>query len=134
MKTVLVSLIRPQLLSPTRAANFSSLSCKFVVIRENDTLSMIIGDVETYPYHAGLIAQFCHEHAIKSRWIKKPDVIKIYDQDVAIRGGGWAEIIPGTKSCKIYGRSNAYGTFDRTDVGAVLAGQTLFAGYKVTVE
>lgn len=134
MKTALVNLINPYLMSDEGAANSSSLSCKFVMIREDETLNMVIGNVERYPYHAGLIFQFCKEHQIKVRWVKRPDVVQVYDRSVAVLGGGWVEILPESKSCRVYGRSNAYGQFVPEDVQAVLAGRTLLSGYAVTVE
>jgi len=134
MKTALISLIEQFPPPEGRVSSFTTVTCKFVVIREDDTLSLVIGDVGKYPYHASLISEFCRENGIKSRWIKKPDIIKVCDEDIAIRGGGWAEILPGAKSCKVYGRSNAYGRYDRDEVSTVLSGQELFSAYRVTVE
>lgn len=134
MKTSLMCLIEQFPPPDGRVSNYTTVTCKFVVIREDDTLSLVIGDVGKYPYHATLISEFCRENGIKSRWIKKPDVIRVCDEEVAIRGGGWAEIIPGTRSCKVYGRSNAYGRYDSDEVRTVLSGQELLSEYRVTVE
>jgi hypothetical protein len=116
------------------AAGFSALTCKFVVIARPETLSLVMGLYSEYPWHAGLIRRFCRDRNIKSTWVKQPDVIKILDKAVCVRGGGWAEIVSGTKTLTVYGRSNAYGPFDPVEARSVLSGSSLFTSYKIHIE
>ena len=107
--------------------------CKFVLLINKGGLNLVFGPLNIYPYHANLVNQFCLENDIASIWEKKPDFVRVLEQDCEIKGGGWMEIDPFSKQMKFFGRSTAYGLFDPIILAEILTGHSLFGPYHVTV-
>ena len=61
----------------------------------------------------------------------KPDLVEIYDASVQTHGGGWMRIDPVNKSIKIYGRSTAYGTYDREVVTEVISNHQEYSEFSL---
>jgi len=110
------------------------VACKFVMIARTGELAFVFGPVRQYPYHAHLVDAYCRCHDIPATWIKKPDVVEIFDDDCVVRGGGWLELDPAGRKMKVYGKSTAYGAFDTRDLNDILKGAPALDGYTVHVK
>ena len=108
-----------------------TLTCKFVTLLVDGTPHLVVGLVTEFPYHANLIDRFCGERNIASGWEHKPDLVEIYDAGVQTHGGGWMRIDPVNKSIKIYGRSTAYGTYDRDVVTEVISNHQEYSEFSL---
>ncbi len=106
---------------------------KFVVIDHDGRLIMVHGPLKEYPYHASLIHEYCESYEVAAAWLKKPDLIEIYDQDVEIRGGGWLEFDRTARRLSVYGFSTAYGKYVPSDVQHILQSSDSFTGYRITL-
>jgi hypothetical protein len=109
----------------------TTVTCKFVSLLVESTPHLIVGPVDDFPYHANLIDRFCNERNIASAWEHKPDLVEVYDTNVEIHGGGWMRIDPVHKSIKVYGRSTAYGTYDRDVVTEVISNHPEYSEFSL---
>jgi hypothetical protein len=107
------------------------LTCKFVTMLVEGTPHLVVGLVTEFPYHANLIDRFCSERNIASAWEHKPDLVEVYDASVEIHGGGWMRIDPINRHIKIYGRSTAYGTYDRDFVTDVISNHQEYSDFSL---
>lgn len=89
------------------------IRCKFVLMRAEAVNIMVVGLVDTYPYHANLVEKYCDVEGIASHWLRKPDQVEILDRCHCVAGGGWLELNFTDGQMKAYGYSTAYGPFDR---------------------
>ena len=107
--------------------------CKFVLVATEDELNLVFGSYIHYPYHANLIDLFCNRREIPSVWVKKPDLVEIYDAAYQIKGGGWLEIDPPKGTLKFFGESTVYGRFAQSDLNYVLTENELFGSFQAVV-
>lgn len=117
------------------AAQFTSNpreTWKFVLIQSSDATYLILGPVSQFRYHANLVDRFCRQNQIASAWVRKPDLVEVLEPGVRVLGGGHAKVDSTGRSIRFYGRSNAYGPFDRPLVKKMIRDHPLFAG--ITVE
>jgi hypothetical protein len=129
VKTKLLNLIEQ---NPPDSGDGEPLSCKFIVIEHAGALNLVIGPVSDFRYHAALVDRFCSVNELPSGWVRKPDLLEIYDASVAIRGGGLAELDFSDKTCVVHGHSAAYGGFKASDIRQFLGSHALFETYQVT--
>lgn len=106
---------------------------KFVLIKSEDIVTLVLGLVKEFKYHAHLVDQFCQVNKIPSGWRHKPDAVEIYDSRYEVRGGGWIEINVRLSTVKFYGHSTAYGTFRRSDVETCLSKTSLFDRFRISI-
>lgn len=125
------NLIDPADIETVRRIKGAKLACKFVVIEQGGVLHLVFGLVTEYPYHANLIDRFCEDSEIATGWIKKPDLVEVYDDSVSIRGGGYIDFDPHKNIARFSGYSTAYGSYDLSDVRLVTDSDEFFAGYSV---
>jgi|GEM_PF-826523 len=107
------------------------VTCKFVVLLDAGTPVLIYGPVDEFPYHANLVAAFCESKAIAAAWVRKPDLVEIYDQHVEIDGGGWLSIEPFDSQLKLYGHSTAYGGFSFPQVSSLISTVDALADFSI---
>ncbi len=117
----------------TNGARPAKLICKFVLLTDSDCANLVFGTLDSFPYHANLVDQFCIENNLASAWERKPDMVTILEEDCQIQGGGWMEIDPISHQMKFFGRSTAYGRFDPVLLNQVLTEHSLFSPYHITV-
>ncbi|MBD3333023.1 hypothetical protein GF356_09230 [candidate division GN15 bacterium] len=107
---------------------------KFVVLDHDGRLVLIHGPLKEYPYHASLIHEYCESYEVPAAWLKKPDLIEVFDDDVEIRGGGWLEFDDTGRKLSIYGFSTAYGKYVTSDIEHILQSTDSFTGYRITLK
>jgi hypothetical protein len=110
-----------------------TIVCKFVIVACGNELILIFGPVRMYRYHANLVDAYCSNRDIPSGWLKKPDIVEVYDDNYVIQGGGWMDIEPGSNYMKVYGNSTAYGQFDPSDLNSIVDGSPALTGFTVEV-
>ncbi len=106
---------------------------KFVVISNSDSMKLVWGPLEDFPYHANLIDKYCEFKEVPSNWIKKPDLVEIIDSDYEIRGGGWMEVNTELNVVILYSESTAYGKFKSEDIEFDKLLNQYFIDYKIEV-
>ena len=111
--------------------NNKKLNFKFVIIRNQETLNLIYGPLDFFPYHANLVNKFCEDSQIPSAWSKKPDLVEIFEPDSQIRGGGWVELHNLNKLLIFYGYSTAYGKFKLSDLQSIIISKQNFIDYEI---
>lgn len=133
MKTRLLSFIDDN--SPEDCAELAAdgLTCKYVVIRQVDQLSLIVGPYSRFTYHANLVQRFCDLEEIASAWIQKPDQVDILEPDVRIIGGGWLELKGQSKVARFYGASKAYGPVEEDLLGTFSPFRMLETDYSIMI-
>ncbi|MCB2231431.1 hypothetical protein KQH82_12005 [bacterium] len=105
--------------------------CKFIIVEWSAELSLVFGPVRAFEYHAWLLERFCRERQIAAGWVKKPDLVEVYDRSVTLHGGGWMELDFGEKQAEIYGSSTAYGPYRADLARAIIADHPHFARFRV---
>ena len=133
MTVVVYSLVPVSFLRSEQAGESGRLTWKFLVVETADETVLLAGPVSQYPYHADLIEQFCDRHEIPCSWVRKPDLLEVYDPDVNIRGGGHILIDCPEHRMKLGGRSTAYGAFDPGDLAEIVRADSFFEGFEVEI-
>jgi hypothetical protein len=110
------------------------LACKFLLVWDEQCLSLLFGPLSKFPYHAFLLDRFCSDNQIPSSWVKQPDVVEVHAPHIHIRGGGWMEIDFNSKTVRLEGQSRAYGDYDRTALVDLVDNHVYFDGYEWSVE
>ena len=109
MKAELIDLVDVGILSGTQSEK--TVTSKFVLIERNSDLSLVIGKIAVYPYHANLVAKFCEMFDVPSFWERHPDMHTISDNGYII-SGGYFEFKSATESALFCGASTAYGPYN----------------------
>jgi hypothetical protein len=107
------------------------LVCKFILLGVAESLILVGGTWEEFPYHANLIDRFCRDREIAVSWVKKPDLVEIHDSSVRTLGGGWLEIDTGKSLLKVSGRSTAYGRYRAEDFRDVIAADPIYSRFEI---
>ncbi len=110
------------------------LACKFLLVSSDDCLYLLFGPLAEYPYHAALLDRFCKEQQIASSWIKRPDLLEIFDGGCEVRGGGYLELDRVLRTACVSGQSTAYGGFRQPEINRILRGHPFFSEFTWTVE
>lgn len=113
---------------PSKQVN-GKLTCKFVLVWDEQCLYLLFGPPSKFPYHAFLLDRFCSDHQIPSSWVKQPDVVEVHAAHIHIRGGGWMEIDFDSKTVAFGDQSRAYGEYDRVALDGLLVNHPFFNGY-----
>ncbi len=134
LEVKVVDLTRPAGSDPSASDNGDEPVFKFVLISSDAQLTLVLGRVSQYPYHANLVDHFCEGQGIAAGWVKKPDLVEICDTEYAVRGGGWMKFDGSGNSLEVYGNSTAYGKYDPSDLSRVVRVHPFFADYNVGVD
>ena len=110
------------------------LTCKFVLVWDEQCLYLLFGPPSEFPYHAFLLNRFCADNQIPSSWVKQPDVVEVHAPHIHIRGGGWMEIDFDSRSARFEGQSRAYGEYDRAGLVDLVENHSFFDEYDCSVE
>lgn len=110
------------------------LTCKFLLVWDEQCLYLLFGSAAEFPYHAFLLDRFCTDHQIPSSWVKQPDVVEVHAPHIHIRGGGWLEIDCESRTVRLEGQSRAYGDYDRVALVDLVENHPFFEGYDRSVE
>ncbi len=113
-------------------SDIGKLICKFVILEKSGSLSLVMGPVTRFRYHAGLLDHYCREHGIPASWAKKPDLVEIHDSSVVLHGGGWMEVDMDSAKARLYGASTAYGPYRSDLARRIIADHPHFARFRVT--
>lgn len=124
-----ISLFREEL-----ASLREKVSCKFVVVAKSTHYIMVVGDIETYPYHANLLDGFTKKAGVARHWVRQPDQLQLDDPHYRVLGGGFLELDGGEKRARLSGSSKAYGYFDLDAVQTITSISTFFQGFAVSIE
>jgi len=114
-------------------AHDKPLVCKMMIIAIAGTAHLVFGPVSEFGYHADLVDRFCSQRDIAAAWVRKPDIVEILQQDVQIRGGGWMKIDRSKSLIEIYGRSTAYGRFDKKLLKLLVDREPFFSNSRVRI-
>ena len=109
------------------------LVCKMIVIAVSGTIHLVFGPVNEFGYHANLVDRFCSQRDLAAAWVRKPDIVEVLEQDVQIRGGGWMKIDKSKSLIEIYGRSTAYGRFDKEQLKLLVDREPFFSNSRVRI-
>ena len=107
---------------------------KFVQIRHDKTLYLVLSPRELAKYHANIVERFCMDKGIEGAYDAKRERFLIGDQAWQIVGGGKFERDMNKKAIKFYDNSMAYGKFDATGVKEALQALPEFSGYTILIE
>ncbi|MDH3939005.1 MAG: hypothetical protein OEV68_16925, partial [candidate division Zixibacteria bacterium] len=77
------------------------LSCKFLLVFDEQCLFLLFGPPTQFPYHAYLLDRFCSDRQIPSSWVKQPDLVEVHAPHIHVRGGGWMEVDFGSKTVRL---------------------------------
>ncbi|MEA2031219.1 MAG: hypothetical protein U9N55_06460 [candidate division Zixibacteria bacterium] len=121
------------LLNGDKGSHLNRISCKFVLIDAPDEIAMVFGTIEEFPYHATLVDSFCRQRQLASAWVKKPDIVELYESDYNILGGGYMDIRSFENRISFSGASTAYGSFPQFELKAVLKNNPTFDSYRTIV-
>ncbi len=94
---------------------------KFMLVEHNGLSILALGHIENYKYHAQILAALCDQREIAASWIRRRELLRIFDPDVSIAGGGWFDFDPLEKSLRFYGYSTAYGQYDSGLLGSIIS-------------
>ena len=108
-------------------------SGKFVQIRHEKELYLVLSPKELTKYHANIIERFCMDKGIEGRYDAKREKFFIADTAWQIIGGGKFEHDANKKTIKLYDNSMAYGKFDMMGLKEALAALSEFAGYSIEI-
>lgn len=110
-----------------------SVDGKFVMIRSPEETALVMGGLREFPYHAALVDRYCSLRQIPSGWVHRPDLYEIFDPDYLIRGGGLVLLDASARKADFSGFSTAYGRFAEAELEEVVAGESLFRGWEVSI-
>lgn len=109
------------------------LVCKMMVIAVSGTIHLVFGPVSEFGYHANLVDRFCSQRDIAAAWVRRPDIVEILEKDVKLHGGGWMKIDRSKSLIEIYGRSTAYGRFDKEQLKSLVKREPFFSNSRVRI-
>ena len=109
------------------------LVCKMMVIAVSETIHLVFGPVSEFGYHANLVDRFCSQRDLAAAWVRKPDMVEVLEKSVRIRGGGWIKIDRSKSLIEIYGRSTAYGRFDKELLRQLVDREPFFSNSRVQI-
>jgi hypothetical protein len=109
------------------------LVCKMMIIAVSGTTHLVFGPVSEFGYHANLVDRFCSQRDIAAAWVRKPDIVEILEKDVKLGGGGWMKINKPESLIEIYGRSTAYGRFDKEQLKLLVDREPFFSNSRVRI-
>ena len=101
-------------------------ACKFVLVKNQKIVWLVIGPIAKYRYHAHLVEGLCNHLGLASVWVKKPDLVNIPDKDVEIMGGGIMTFDSNENLIKFGGTSRAYGKYNPSELQNFLKSHNLF--------
>ena len=107
---------------------------KFVQIRNEDKLYLVLSPKELTKYHANIVERFCMDKGIEGNYDDKRQKFSFLDKAWVIVGGGKFERDDNTKAIKLYDNSMAYGKFKAEGLKEALSALSEFAGYEITIE
>ncbi|HUV31491.1 MAG TPA: hypothetical protein VMY05_10430 [Acidobacteriota bacterium] len=119
--------------STEKDAGHKQVVCKFMLLSVSGLVHLVFGSVKRFAYHADLVDRFCTERGIAAVWMKRPDVMEVFDPEVRLLGGGWMKINRARSEIDIYGRSTAYGRFDDAMIERVTGSDSFFASCRVRI-
>ncbi|RKX26831.1 MAG: hypothetical protein DRP47_07555 [Candidatus Zixiibacteriota bacterium] len=132
MKYTLIDL-SDSLFNGDKGSHLDCITCKFVLIDAPDEVAMVFGTIEEFPYHATLVDRFCKQRQLACEWIKRPDLVELFEPDYDILGGGYMDFRPVERFITFSGASTAYGSFPQLELSAVLDNSPVFASYRTIV-
>ena len=112
----------------------TNLECKFVLLSNQTEHFLIFGPLHKYNYHAQLVEKLCLEQNIDAAWQKQPDIFKINDKSVQIKGGGWFQFDFLHKTLTAMNTSTAYGRFDESIFDLFIEANVLPDGFRVQIK
>ena len=107
---------------------------KFVQLRNEGTLYLVLSPKELTKYHANIIERFCMDKGIEGRYDAKREKFTISDRAWQIIGGGKFERDGNKKTIKLFDNSMAYGKFDATGLREMIAALPELSGWTVVIE
>ena len=107
---------------------------KFVLVRTEHRLHLVVGPVSLFRYHANLVDGFCRRHDIPASKARGSHRVEIYDRSVRVLGGGHVSVDSEARRIRFFGQSTAYGPYDTDAVSSILKRGSLFAGYSLLIE
>lgn len=116
------------------SVNDSHRTCKFILFRHRNVVTLVYGDISAYRYHANLLDQFCRSHGVEASWVHRPDMLEVLDLSVNVIGGGILELDAAAHTVRFSGASKAYGPCSRRRLESVIESSSSFAGLKVTID
>ena len=104
---------------------------KFIQILTQSMYYLVTGPLAEYPYHANLVDAFCTQREIPCGWVRRPDLVEIYDVQTRIRGGGFIEIDLVNRQIAFGGKSTAYGKYKADELSFLIEHNDFFNGFKI---
>ena len=107
---------------------------KFVLIRTERRIHLVVGPIGLFRYHANLVDGFCRRHDIPASKARGSHRVEIYDRAVHVLGGGHVSVDSESRRIRFFGRSTAYGPFDVDTVSSILKRGSFFSGYSILID
>ena len=112
----------------------TKLHGKFVQILNQNVYYFILGPLSKFPYHANLVDRFCTDRQIASGWVRRPDLVGIYDIQTSVRGGGQIMIDLVDRLIRMSGKSTAYGRYHPDELSVLVENSDFFNGFKIDTQ
>lgn len=129
--TQVISFFPPLTAGTVPLGSHTTLHGKFVLVVTQNVYYFVTGALTEYPYHANLVDQFCTQREIPCGWIRKPDLVEIYDNQTTIRGGGHIMIDLVNRLIRLSGKSTAYGRYNADELSVLIEDEDFFNGFKI---
>jgi hypothetical protein len=107
---------------------------KFVVIKRERRIHLVVGPVSLYRYHASLVNGFCRRYEIPASRAKGGHRVEIFDHSIRVLGGGHVSVDSESRRIRLFGQSTAYGQFDVDTVSSILKRGSFFSGYSLLID
>ncbi|KWT94348.1 hypothetical protein [Candidatus Magnetominusculus xianensis] len=108
-------------------------SGKFVQIRENPVAEFIVLSPSGFStYHADIVRHFCSQTGIMGIYNNEHKHFDISDPKWRVIGGGKWSIDEGLKTLRLYGYSQAYGSFNPLGLTEGLSKINSLSGYEIS--
>jgi len=109
----------------------TTLHGKFVQVLTQNIYYFIAGPLAEFPYHANLVDRFCTQREIPCGWVRRPDLVEIFDVQTTIRGGGLIMIDLVNRLIRLSGKSTAYGRYNADELSVLIENHDFFNGFKI---
>ena len=107
---------------------------KFVLMKTERQIHLVVGPVSLFRYHSNLVDGFCRRYEIPASKARGGHRVEIYDRSVRVLGGGHVSVDSESKRLRFFSQSTAYGPFDADTVSFILKRGSFFAGYLVLID
>jgi len=117
-----------------KARTPSLIMGKFVLMRHEKALVLILSPKDFTKYHANIVERFCLDKGLEGNWDAQHKSYSILDTAWSVAGGGKLALDATRKTIKFFDDSMAYGKFDASLLRNIIASVPDFQGYAIKID